>query len=113
MKAARDAQLFERGWLPDFLPASAANIEISNDLDLNISSGSFDFDPRQYSDFSSRTETYRPVDNPFENYEGRVSKMLGQGYEPRTFADAGEIWVFFCHIRRGRCKYDMWPRSRR
>ncbi|MCG6464903.1 hypothetical protein K6U37_13970 [Vibrio parahaemolyticus] len=38
---AKDDNLFERGWLPDILPTSTINIEVTNDLDQNTSVGEF------------------------------------------------------------------------
>ena len=42
---ARRAGAFERGWLPPVLPQSSLHIVECNDLDSNLGSGSFDFDP--------------------------------------------------------------------
>src|SRR5688500_8592456 len=42
---ARADHLFERGWLPDILPASAHDIRTTNNLDLNLSEGEFSFKP--------------------------------------------------------------------
>ena len=38
---AKNDNLFERGWLPDILPTSTINIEVTNDLDQNTSIGEF------------------------------------------------------------------------
>jgi hypothetical protein len=48
---AEEARLFERGWLPVLIPHSARNIELVNDLDINTSEGSFEFDPRDAEGF--------------------------------------------------------------
>jgi hypothetical protein len=45
MAEAHADQLFDRGWLPEILPGSTANIEINNNLDLNSSWGSFEISP--------------------------------------------------------------------
>lgn len=42
---------FERGWLPPDLPKSARNIVERNHLDLNVGTGSFDFDPADAEDY--------------------------------------------------------------
>ena len=44
-------RLFERGWLPDFIPRSSRSITMTNNLDLNISSGEFRFDASEYDEF--------------------------------------------------------------
>jgi hypothetical protein len=41
---AKSQGAFERGWLPPLLPDSARAIVERNDLDLNIGTGSFDYD---------------------------------------------------------------------
>lgn len=46
--------LFDRGWLPDIVPPSIRAIEMTNDLDLNISNGDFRFDPGDYDAFVGR-----------------------------------------------------------
>ncbi len=38
---AKNDNLFERGWLPDILPKSTVNIEVTNRLDQNTSVGGF------------------------------------------------------------------------
>src|SRR5688572_19822129 len=45
---ARRDGLLERGWLPDVLPPSARDIDVSNNLDINTSTGSFKFNPAEY-----------------------------------------------------------------
>ena len=49
--AAADSP-FARGWLPDIIPASSREISMMNDLDLNISGGDFNFDPRDHDHFT-------------------------------------------------------------
>ncbi|GLR74501.1 hypothetical protein [Aliivibrio sifiae] len=38
---ASEHQLFVRGWLPNILPESTTEINVNNDLDLDVSTGSF------------------------------------------------------------------------
>jgi hypothetical protein len=40
-----------RGWLPQIVPASSKEIKMTNDLDLNISNGSFQFDASDHDAF--------------------------------------------------------------
>jgi hypothetical protein len=51
--AARDSP-FARGWLPEIIPASSKRIVMTNDLDLNISNGSFQFDASDHDAFVAR-----------------------------------------------------------
>ena len=42
---------FARGWLPQIVPASSKMITMTNDLDLNTSNGSFQFDASDHDAF--------------------------------------------------------------
>lgn len=81
---ARADLLFERGWLPDILPASAHDIRTTNDVDINTSEGEFWFKPADYQAFESR---------------------LRSG----IFSDDDSTWQFVCEEHRGYCEYTMWP----
>jgi hypothetical protein len=54
----RTDHVFERGWLPDILPASAHDIHTRNNLDLNLSDGEFSFEPVDAAAFVSRVQPY-------------------------------------------------------
>jgi hypothetical protein len=84
---ARRDRLFERGWLPDILPASARDIHVSSDLDVNRSQGEFSFDPADFASFTSRLRAKE--DKTFE------------------YSAGGSTWVFLCDSRRGHCRYSM------
>ena len=84
---ARKDRLFERGWLPDVLPASARDIRVSNDLDVNHSKGGFSFDPADFSAFAARLRA--TGDGTFEYSAGT------------------NTWVFSCDSGRGHCRYSM------
>ncbi|ELV8759467.1 hypothetical protein QNE81_004580 [Vibrio vulnificus] len=49
-------QLFERGWLPDVLPVSTTQIEVTNDLDNNTSQGSFLIAEKEMGQFLSQLQ---------------------------------------------------------
>ncbi len=79
--------LFERGWLPDIIPASSRDILTVNDLDLNTSHGEFSFDPAEAPVFMGRM-TRRPS----------ADKGRYQGF---TF----EAWRFLVDPKKGHCRY--------
>jgi hypothetical protein len=89
LKDARADQLFERGWLPDILPASAHDIRTTNDVDTNTSEGEFWFASADYQAFASRLK-----------YE--------RGSQQGTFSEDGSTWLFACEEQRGYCEYTMW-----
>ncbi|ENM5825787.1 hypothetical protein [Vibrio metoecus] len=53
---AQADHLFERGWLPQILPASTTQIQIANNLDTNHSQGSFVIAQQDWSKFIKQLE---------------------------------------------------------
>src|SRR5688572_3504062 len=51
LEAARKSQLSERGWLPDFLPPSARDIQLSGHIDSNTAWGKFYFRDEDWAAF--------------------------------------------------------------
>jgi hypothetical protein len=107
---ARADELFGKGWLPDILPPSCRDIHVSNDLDLNISSGEFHCDRSEFPALVSRLHGYRPSYTPLANLEGEVKHFIAAGYPVYEFTEDGSKWVFFCKPERGVCEYTMWVR---
>jgi hypothetical protein len=106
---ARADRLFERGWLPDILPASAVKIRVSNDLDLNISEGEFAFASGDFSTFRGQLSAGAPSRAPFKDWPAFVQNKVKEGYVSAAFAREGSTWVFVCHEKKGHCVYRMWP----
>ena len=50
-EAAASAGLFERGWLPAYIPRSSYAISTRHDLDTNKNQGEFHFDPADLPTF--------------------------------------------------------------
>ena len=103
---AQADRLFDRGWLPSLIPMSATDIRVTNDLDTNLSEGSFSFDP---ADSKAFTGSLSPVDrasavasHPF----GRIASSV----TPYTFSDGDGQWTFFVSSEKGRCDYVLEPR---
>ena len=105
---ARADRLFERGWLPDILPASAREIRTTNDLDINTSEGEFGFAPDDYQTFASRLSPYSPGAARSKDRDRYVRKMEGRGYQSGTLSEEGSTWLFVCERERGYCEYTMW-----
>ena len=83
---ARDDRLFDRGWLPDVLPASAHDIRVTSDLDANSAEGEFSFDPADFPSFAAEFESF---------------------YQPFTYTAGGYTWTFFCDAASGHCYFSM------
>ena len=98
LKDARQDRLFERGWLPDMLPASTKNITTINDRDINTSRGQFFFAP---SDFDQ-----------FAKYVKAGAETSSKGYSAYKFACNQNLWLFSCEAVHGHCNYEKRPTSR-
>lgn len=58
---AKSDNLFERGWLPDILPPSTINIQVTNDLDKNTSIGEFFIEKSDVELFLDKVEQTKKV----------------------------------------------------
>ena len=98
VEARRDG-LFDRGWLPDVLPPSARDIEVSNNLDINTSVGEFWFDAPEYGAMVAKL-TPQQVAGEKENE---------REYQPYVYSAEGYRWIFSCNQVKGHCRYEMRP----
>ena len=108
LEEARADRLFERGWLPDFLPPSARHIRTSNNLDLSTSEGEFYFSPEHAQSFYKHLTRGLPRPEGSEQWEQQVSEHREAGLEPWWHQERGYTWVFFCSSSAGLCKYSAW-----
>ncbi|MGK0186065.1 MAG: hypothetical protein ACI9R3_001848 [Verrucomicrobiales bacterium] len=84
---AESDQLFQRGWLPDIIPESSADIVTKNDLDQNTSQGEFSF---------SRADL--PI---FLTHLNLVEDSEEAGYAAYTFKE----WTFLIDQKNLHCRY--------
>lgn len=111
VQAARDDELFARGWLPDILPPSARDIRVSNNLDLNISEGEFFFDAKDARTLREKI-AYRPnLQAPFDDWANYVEKKRKAGFEIGSYSDEASDWIFLCRYQHGKCEYVTWLRK--
>jgi hypothetical protein len=76
---AQQDRLFDRGWLPDIVPNSAAQIEVNNDLDTNTSEGSFRIDESQLTEFIGKlTPTSSKDEYHFTSGDSTWAFKLGE-----------------------------------
>ena len=108
LAAARADRLFERGWLPDTLPASTTSIRTSNDLDLNISIGEFSFSNADSAIFYGKLSPNAPQVSPFGSFQGLITKYSKQGYTQWRYLDSDTTWAFFCTPQANKCEYYAW-----
>ena len=108
LEEARKDELFGRGWLPDILPPSSRDILVENDLDLNISEGSFKFSSNENDLLRTKLTSALPNRAPFERWDDIVEKRKRQNYSYGAYYEEDSTWVFFCKYEKGECDYVMW-----
>lgn len=102
---ARQDDLFDRGWLPDILPPSAHDIRTRNNLDHNISTGEFSFDPRDAPAFVARLKPGALPGMKFADWNATVDAQAADGRRAWSYRGGEYGWVFFCNLREGYCEY--------
>jgi hypothetical protein len=107
---ARKERLFERGWLPDVLPASATDIRSANDLDRNTSIASFDYVVGDDAPMLATMQPGAPAAAPFDDWGYVLATRRADGMEAWIWLGCGSTWVFFCDRAAGRCETWQWTR---
>lgn len=110
LEEARADRLFERGWLPDVLPASTTAIRTKNQLDLNWSEGEFSFEPSEAKVLFNRLSQGAPTASRLDDWEETVNSYTRRGYSAWSYRDEDSTWAFFCQGPKGYCEYIMWLR---
>lgn len=105
---AEAEKLFERGWLPNIIPASARNITVSNDLDRNRSEGEFQYDPKETDDFSRYLKPYAGQKLPLSRWQAYINEQKKKGYVAFEYSSDKSVWVFLVNIQTGHVRYVMW-----
>ena len=106
--AANADALFGRGWLPDFIPESASDIRVANNVDLNTSSGGFKFKAGDWPAFEKELVADGLSATPLASWGDTVARYQSMGYRRWTYTTDRTTWVFFCAPRQGECEYLMW-----
>ena len=104
VQEARSKGAFERGWLPPILPDSTRNITESNNLDVNIGDGSFQFSSSDYAAFTSLLTPASPDVAKRHN-----SSHTTKGFAVFTYTTDDTLWTLALHPR-GDGRYRVEPR---
>ena len=102
---AKADRLFERGWLPDIIPASSSDIQLRNNLDINTSVGSFNFNPEELDEFVRSITTNTDQDIRLMGEYPRMKFLSNQEYVSLYYRNNGTVWRFFIHPDSGHCEY--------
>lgn len=78
LQHAQTEHAFERGWLPPILPPSTKNIIEINNLDLNVSHGSFTFSPTDLNYFIDHDAVPIKIN---DTTRGTKQKLQDQGFQ--------------------------------
>ncbi|KAF0187550.1 MAG: hypothetical protein FD168_2552 [Desulfobulbaceae bacterium] len=100
--------LFERGWLPSLIPASAKDITTSNDLDINISEGEFRYDPKETTEFLKHLKPYSGQKPKLDRWQTYIAKQKNEGYDAFEYTAGKTVWVFLVSTGTGHVRYVMW-----
>jgi len=103
------AEYDDCGWLPaSLLPPSTRDIATWNQLDLNVSTGSFRFDPSEAERFTRRVRRGAPARSRFGDWSDTVADARQAGLSVWQYAEDYAQWAFFCDLTVARCEYRMW-----
>ena len=109
LQDARSDNLFERGWLPDVLPPSSHDIDVSNNLDRNTSVGEFSFSPSEFATLRANLTPIGWLNHPFAaSFDSEVKDHLASGNPALQYTDDPNTWIFLCKPLQGICTYTMW-----
>ena len=111
---AEAKSLFARGWLPDFLPVSTANIVTHNNLDINTSWGEFRFEPSELDAFLARLTAGGeiPRHRSFDPLRKILKRHGSQDYRRYLSSNENHTWLFLVDPVKGHVFYCMWPNGR-
>jgi hypothetical protein len=110
LAAARAAQLFERGWLPDVLPNSTDRLRVSVNFDLNTADGEFYFAPTDWNQFTKHLLAGVAGKPPFVGWPEASDKYRRKGFTVWSHSGSDANWLFLCKAENGYCEYLMWQR---
>lgn len=101
LEEARADRLFERGWLPEVLPPSTTRIRTENELDLNLSEGTFSFEPAEANGLLNALSKGAPPTSRLADWDDTVSSYTGRGYSAWHFRDEDSTWASSAKRPRG------------
>jgi hypothetical protein len=83
----------QKGWIPPFLPPSAYSISDSHDLDINVGSGTFRFEPKEFDALMNGLSTPVPNNARFVPSKGELQKWKDKGYFVRETFIEDTVWI--------------------
>jgi hypothetical protein len=108
IEEARKNHLFEKGWLPDLLPASTYDLKVVTAVEIPAGHGKFRFDPKEYHDFAAKLEPHEGVMSKVESDNESIRELLDRGYEAHAYSSGTINWIFLCEQRKAVCEFFVW-----
>jgi len=105
---ARSERVFEKGWLPGFLPETTRDLKVVTTVDVSAGRGRFIFDPEEYPSFSARLSDYDGSMPKIDGDAKAARRLLYEGYEARVYSSGGTYWLFLCESGEGVCEFFVW-----
>ena len=102
---AKAGRVFKRGWLPEILPASAADLEVRTSLGENHVHGSFHFAAQDFSAFQHQLLPMTVVASAESSIARDLRERAEDGWTAGIYLDAGSAWIFHCRPAQGFCEY--------
>jgi hypothetical protein len=96
-------------WLLEAIPRSARNLNNKHDVASKTSIGSFQFDPKDYSDLVLFLTG--PCDEPIvlpDALQKEYEKYLAARYALFEYNKDGSKLLVLCHPDKGECLYRIW-----
>lgn len=105
---ARKSHVFEKGWLPDLLPASTYDLKVITTVEVSAGRGKFSFDPQDYRAFSAKLSTHDGIMSKVDGDNKSIKRLLNEGYEARAYSSGATNWLFLCEQRKAVCEFFVW-----
>lgn len=105
---ARKSHVFDKGWLPDLLPASAYDLKVVTNVEISAGRGKFRFDPKDYPEFLAKLARYEGSMSKIDDDNESIKKLLGEGYEARAYSMGATSWIFLCEQKKAVCEFFVW-----
>jgi hypothetical protein len=109
LDAARRDRIFERGWLPDILPASTHSLRVSGDVDINTADGEFSLRTSDFETFHAKLRSAHEVGSLPATAKTRMKELGRSGYAAAAYKHDDYAWLFLCNKEMERCEYLGWP----
>ena len=101
---ALSESFFEKGWLPEFIPESATDIQVTRNIDINTSEGGFAFDPKEFEQFV-RILAQKDTDECKLGQPENYLELRSKGYISIDCSHGDIAWIFMIQKELGDCQY--------